>query len=705
MNRSSIPIFCPIVTIDQHSGLHASTQDASETGIKIDSGVLTEFSSHAKLLPTAAQGSFLQFGKKKLQGLAKFATRIVTGLICTAVLSQAAFAVCTNPVTNGLNPGTGSGNWNVGTGWVYGGGQFPNQYGNSVDNIGTSDLSTRVSDVTNNPILGFDFQSHSPGTPASVMRVLYNNIQYASIDTHGGGGNNWKVTAANGATCVSGCGPFGPDSYHQVSLRLPAGLLSTGDLVFRAVQINSGAVDDIFVGAVSMTRQPSLCLSERLAGPTAGSVSLSGTNVDFLVNTDAVDTTFGSPGIGANSTLELDGSTTAQGGNQAFRVPAVGAPVTINQTALPAGYSLQSVTCDNGVTPTVNRAGKGSFTISSFPNALVACTVTNSQAPQVIVKKTTSNGSGNNTFSYAFGGLTVPADPLTVATPGSTTSTVSHVGTVNVQATINESTVPAGWPTNPASVTCIDSNAAGSTNGTGNLASVAGSQATLQGSVMKSGAVIVCEFINTKPTVTLNKLVSGTRPTGDSGLFNLTVGGGNAFGSNNPATNQGSGGTTNAVSVDTASAITLTETAGSSTSMSNYTSSIVCSDGNGATATTGGSNGSFTVTSPAASAVGNAKNLTCTITNTVAGADLSIDKTQRRGISGAFFKSPPSSAIARWPTTRFSFSWWSVTLGRVEPAARPLATRYPATSQTFLSFPHLRFLLARAVRQLSPGLS
>ena len=227
MNTSSIPIYCPVMAVDQHSRPHTAVPGAFEMGIKTKSGVLTESSSHPKLPSTAVQGSFLKHGKNKLQGLAKFASRVVAGLICTAVLSQAAFAVCTNPVVNNLSS-NGLG-WTPGGAWFYGTAPWGSGYGNTVDNGGTQDLTTTTSDVADNPILAFSFSAHLGGS-TSRMAVWYGGVQYASINTGGS-----PVTTMNGASCVSGCGSLPPDTYSPIQLRLPGGLTSAGIIKVQAI--------------------------------------------------------------------------------------------------------------------------------------------------------------------------------------------------------------------------------------------------------------------------------------------------------------------------------------------------------------------------------------------------------------------------------------------------------------------------------------
>ncbi len=226
------------------------------------------------------------------------------------------------------------------------------------------------------------------------------------------------------------------------------------------------------------------------------------------------------------------------------------------------------------------------------------------------------------TFGFTLTGLSLTNDTITVT--GSTQtesskSTAGIFGTVGVQATLQESSVAPCWSANLAPATfCTDRNAPGDGNPSAgaNLAVVSGATVTLPASVMKDGAVIKCLLSNSRPQIFLKKQITGSAP--DGGLFNLTIAGANAGPGTNPALNVGSGGTTTGIGVDADSVVSLTETAGTGTSMSNYVSGVKCRDFAGVLYTQGvsGSGGSFVVTSPSASAQGNAQSLICTLTNT-----------------------------------------------------------------------------------------
>ena len=72
------------------------------------------------------------------------------------------------------------------------------------------------------------------------------------------------------------------------------------------------------------------------------------------------------------------------------------------------------------------------------------------------------------------------------------------------------------------------------------------------------------------------KVVKNTVPSNDNGLFNLKIEG------TTYATNIGNAGTTGEIYVDEDDDITVSETAGTGTQLSNYTTSLVCKNNNGA---------------------------------------------------------------------------------------------------------------------------
>ncbi|MCU4121418.1 beta strand repeat-containing protein [Variovorax sp. N23] len=254
-------------------------------------------------------------------------------------------------------------------------------------------------------------------------------------------------------------------------------------------------------------------------------------------------------GVPASYTLTLNN--TGVFPTQADTVITDTVPATLTLGTMPAGCSAagQVVSC---TVPTGLPAATGtaSFVIPVTPLAAAVPSVSNTATangggdpacvgsgnctstlatpvraqPRVTVRKTTSNGTGSNVFGYTLTGVSNPADTITLSGATTVASTVVHTGTVGVEATLAESSVPAGWPANPAAVSCLDSAAATSGNVTTNLATLSGDTATLPASVMKGGAVITCTFTNTAtPIVALGKTAPATVAPGGAIAYGLSL--------------------------------------------------------------------------------------------------------------------------------------------------------------------------------------
>ncbi|WP_223619310.1 GEVED domain-containing protein [Lysobacter sp. ESA13C] len=124
------------------------------------------------------------------------------------------------------------------------------------------------------------------------------------------------------------------------------------------------------------------------------------------------------------------------------------------------------------------------------------------------------------------------------------------------------------------------------------------------------------------------RLTKALVPTSDPGLFNLSVAPASATAvqtNSGTVANVGNGGTTDWVPVPLGTLITVSETAGTGTSLSNYTSSIACTDRSGAAVTLGAAGTTRTFSSMVSAPVGppttpnsanaNLSEISCTATN------------------------------------------------------------------------------------------
>ena len=287
--------------------------------------------------------------------------------------------------------------------------------------------------------------------------------------------------------------------------------------------------------------------------------------------------------------LKIDGTTRVtdrtDGGHTA--VTTVNTGTHTFAEAAGTGTSLAdynaSAACLNGATPVTATLANGVWSVPVGDGPALVCTITNTrQTGTIPVVKHLSPTSDPGLFNLLIDGSVSATDQTH---NGSTAVTTVNTGTHTVGETAGTGTSMSQYT---SAVSCM--------NG---AASVTATVTTGGWSVpVADGANVVCTITNTRQTgtLTVNKVFS---PTGDPGLVNLSID------STNYATNVGNGGTTGAQSVLTSGTHTVGETAGTGTSLSDYTTSISCSDG---TSGSGTSLSGVTV-SPNA-------NTSCTITNT-----------------------------------------------------------------------------------------
>jgi hypothetical protein len=308
---------------------------------------------------------------------------------------------------------------------------------------------------------------------------------------------------------------------------------------------------------------------------TTTSVDLANRQVTIVLDLDSssnVDCTFTNTKQ-QNGTIVVDKATIPSGDPQSFSFTTGGtgyngfsltdAAAPNSQTlvagtysvseTVPAGWDQTSATCSDG--SPINA-------ISLQAGETVTCTFTNTKRGSITVVKNTVGGNGTFNFTSNFG----VSQLTTVGGTASQTANNLVPGTYSVSET-----VPAGWDL--TSATCSDGS---------NPSSIG----------LSAGESVTCTFTNTKrPTLTVNKVVV---PAQDSGLFNLRIDGNTA----GTGANVGNGGTTGVVEVSIG-AHTVSETAGTGTSLSDYTAVI---GGNC------GTDGSVTLAA--------GENKVCTITNT-----------------------------------------------------------------------------------------
>ncbi len=242
-------------------------------------------------------------------------------------------------------------------------------------------------------------------------------------------------------------------------------------------------------------------------------------------------------------------------------------------------------------------------------NGLVSntATVTVRPIPTVQIQKTSTNGTG--AFGYTMTNLAAATATITTVTAGTAVNgTANNVTLTTSNVTITEGTVPSGWPANPVSASCSDSNSA-VTGNPASFGSLAGNVLTILSANLLPGGVITCSFVNTATaTITVNKTLS---PSSSGGTFNLLVGAATVA---SAVGNGGSGVATVPVGVT----VSVSETAAGTTNLADYDSSYSCTGG------VTGSGTSVNITPTIGLAV------TCTFTNTLRMPLLSILKSANR---------------------------------------------------------------------------
>jgi uncharacterized repeat protein (TIGR01451 family) len=240
--------------------------------------------------------------------------------------------------------------------------------------------------------------------------------------------------------------------------------------------------------------------------------------------------------------------------------------------------------------------------------------------------KISQGDTGGFTYNYSSnvvtpGDIAVGSETVTTTVSGTAaTSGYHYLHDYGTSATLTE-TVPAGYILNSAS--CTDANSA-ITGSTGSFGSLLGSTITIPGVNVRAEADIVCTFTNTKqPILRLSKtLPNGRIAPGNQFTLNIA-------GTNGPASATTTGATNTPAEAATlnnaavGASYVLSEVAAGTTTLTNYASSISCSNGGtGGNTTTlpSGTGTSFNVT-PAAG-----DNISCVYSNAAQVADLSIGK-------------------------------------------------------------------------------
>ncbi|MSW88406.1 MAG: hypothetical protein F2799_06220 [Actinobacteria bacterium] len=250
--------------------------------------------------------------------------------------------------------------------------------------------------------------------------------------------------------------------------------------------------------------------------------------------------------------------------------------------------------------PTTN----GKFTVVA--NHKYDCTITNTRKSSTlkIIKKIAGPAEATARFNLLVDGTVKAANVANDGTTGAlTVGTGSH--------TFGETGGTTGPPDNvTTSLTDYTQGVSCQVDGGTPFTPTPSGGTTWSVSVDKDKAV-VCTITNTRKTgsLTVTKALS---PNTDPGLFDLLVNG------STKKTDATDGGTTGAVTVNTGTS-TVSELAGSVGSLANYTTSILCKDGDTTVASGNATSLDVSVTQD--------QKVVCTITNTRKSATITVAKT------------------------------------------------------------------------------
>lgn len=211
--------------------------------------------------------------------------------------------------------------------------------------------------------------------------------------------------------------------------------------------------------------------------------------------TNTVQTTGTVTTAAANTPTQVDGDT-GIAGTQVFTIAAPTTAVTINESSLPAGWSLSGATCVNASAATVGSLSGSTYTITGAEVAAsisFTCTFTNDRLPILRLQKALPSGRFNagDQFTLSIAGTGGPASVTTTGAGTTATGTATlNPGAVGASYAFSEAGASGANLANYATTyACTNALSGGQTpSGSGttfNVTAVAGDDLT-------------CTFTNTR---------------------------------------------------------------------------------------------------------------------------------------------------------------------------------------------------------------
>jgi uncharacterized repeat protein (TIGR01451 family) len=211
--------------------------------------------------------------------------------------------------------------------------------------------------------------------------------------------------------------------------------------------------------------------------------------------TNTVQTTGTVTTSAANTPTQVDGDT-GTAGTQVFTIAAPTTAVTINESSLPAGWSLSGATCVNAASATVGSLSGSTYTITGAEVAAsiaFTCTFTNNKLPILRLQKALPNGRFNagDQFTLSIAGTGGPASVTTTGAGNTATGVATlNPGAVGASYTFSEAGASGANLANYATTyACTNALGGGQTpSGTGTTFNVTAAV----------GDDLTCTFTNTR---------------------------------------------------------------------------------------------------------------------------------------------------------------------------------------------------------------
>ncbi|QQP96890.1 prealbumin-like fold domain-containing protein [Lysobacter enzymogenes] len=458
------------------------------------------------------------------------------------------------------------------------------------------------------------------GNTLTVVKVSSNGTASFSFTGNNGINNHNITTTASGVPgtagatqILTGASTTSPTTVSESALSgwavsgtpsctgMPAGVSSTYTAATRTITI--GAMP---LGAGTGSNVTCTFTNRPVATVTVTKISNGGTGTfDFT----------GSNGIQNHSiTTTASGGTGTVGAQQTLT--ATGTQTTVTESTPPTGYALSNIQCTGlgaGGTATPDLPTR-TVTLNAAATAVgsnIACTFTNQASAGVTLKKSWTNGKANDAVSLSITGGSGAVGGSSIA--GGTSTDATATANVGATVTLTEAFTTGAAGNYTTTLACVDANSA----------TVAVTGTGLSRTITMPSTAVTCTYANSRIAQQLNlaKSWSAGATSGHTATATTTGGTNNAtFNSTAPST----GLTGTAVTVYAGDSVTLpAETFGGGATAANYGAAVAC---------TGGTTLASTTTLPQTITVAaNTTATTCTYTNTVATAGVTLKKSWTNG--------------------------------------------------------------------------